>query len=55
LLLSTSLDPIAGKIWFEGTQKAIEQNQDSRTAIQQIADAVEKAVAPEREKLLQGK
>jgi multiple sugar transport system substrate-binding protein len=52
---STSLDPIAGKIWFEGIRKAIEQNQDSRAAIQQIADEVEKAVAPEREKLLQNK
>lgn len=51
----TALDGTANGIWFEGVSKAIDEGQDSRAAIQQIADVVEKAVAVQKAEILANK
>lgn len=48
----SSLDSAAGKIWGPGIEKAMKTNQDSRAALKQIADDVDKAVASDKAKLL---
>ncbi|MCJ8012603.1 extracellular solute-binding protein [Paenibacillus sp. KQZ6P-2] len=48
----SSLDGAAWKVWSAGIDKAMKTNQDSRAALQQIADDVEKAVAKDKAELL---
>ncbi|BFH62510.1 ABC transporter substrate-binding protein [Paenibacillus azoreducens] len=48
----SALDGTASKIWNKGIEKAMKTNQDSRAALQQIADDVDKAVAKEKADLL---
>ncbi|MCJ8012601.1 extracellular solute-binding protein [Paenibacillus sp. KQZ6P-2] len=48
----SSLDEAAWKVWGPGIEKAMKTNQDSRAALQQITDDVEKAVAKDKAELL---
>jgi len=48
----SSLEGAAWKVWGPGIEKAMKTNQDSRAALQQIADDVEKAVAKDKAELL---
>lgn len=48
----SSLEEPVWKVWGPGIDKAMKTNQDSRAALQQIADDVEKAVAKDKAELL---
>ncbi len=50
--IPTALDAKAEEIWWKMLQDAIDKNVDSRTALQQIQEAVEKAVSKDKEALL---
>lgn len=51
-VVRTPLDAKAQEIWNQGITDAIEKNQDSRAALQKIADDIEAAVANDKAKLL---
>ena len=48
----TPLDGLSWPIWLDNVIKAIDKNIDSKTAIQQAQEDVEKKLKPEKEKLL---
>ena len=48
----TPLDGLSWPIWLDNIIKAIDKNIDSKTAIQQAQEDVEKKLKPEKEKLL---
>lgn len=52
-MISTPLDGKAEEIWWSMLQDAIDKNIDSRTALQQIEEAVERAVSKEKAELKQ--
>lgn len=53
LQIHTPLDAKADEIWNSMIQEAIDKNIDSRTALQQIQEAVEKAVSNDKAALLE--
>ncbi|MFB9278604.1 ABC transporter substrate-binding protein [Cohnella cellulosilytica] len=52
LNIPTPLDAKAEEIWNKMLQESIDKNVDSRTALQQIQEAVERAVSKDKEALL---
>jgi len=49
--ISTPLDGKAQEIWDKGIQEALEKNIDSKTALQNIQDEVERVLGPDIEAL----
>jgi multiple sugar transport system substrate-binding protein len=51
--IGTPLDDDAQKVFGDGINKALDQNQDSKSALAKIADDVERAISAKKTKLLQ--
>ncbi len=51
--IGTPLDDKAGEVWNKGINDAIDKNKDSAAALKQIQDDIEKAIAVDKQKLLE--
>ncbi len=51
--VGTPLDDKAGEIWGKGINEAVDKNKDSAAALKQIQEDIEKAIAVDKQKLLE--